>query len=150
MSTVESLHFLFKRDLERLAAEIKAYEKEEDLWLLKGEIKNSPGNLALHLVGNLKHFVGHVIGKSDYQRERELEFSSRNVPRVEMVSQIAATKEVVSKTLQEMSPELLEKEYPIQVFGVPYTYATMLIHLSGHLNYHLGQINYHRRLVLNH
>ena len=59
----------------------------------------------------------------------------------------AVVQKVVNHSLENMSAELLEKEYPIQVFGVPYTYATMLIHLSGHLNYHLGQINYHRRLV---
>tara|TARA_B100001109_G_C18861693_1_gene474333 strand:- start:26 stop:475 length:450 start_codon:yes stop_codon:yes gene_type:complete len=147
MNTLKSLSYLFNRDLERLITELKAYQNEEDLWRLKGEILNTPGNLALHLVGNLNHFVGHVIGETDYQRKRDLEFSSKPIPLTEILNQIEETQKVVNHSLENMSAELLEKEYPIQVFGVPYTYVTMLIHLSGHLNYHLGQINYHRRLV---
>lgn len=147
MNTLKSLSYLFNRDLERLITELKGYQNEEDLWLLKGDILNTSGNLALHLVGNLNHFVGHVIGKTDYQRKRDLEFSSKPIPLTEILNQIEETQKVVNHSLENMSVELLEKEYPIQVFGVPYTYASMLIHLSGHLNYHLGQINYHRRLV---
>ena len=147
MNTLKSLSYLFNRDLERLITELKAYQNEKDLWRLKGDILITPGNLALHLVGNLNHFVGHVIGKTDYQRKRDLEFSSKPIPLTEILNQIEETQKVVHHSLENMSVELLEKEYPIQVFGVPYTYASMLIHLSGHLNYHLGQINYHRRLV---
>ncbi len=41
----------------------------------------------------------------------------------------------------------LEAEYPILVFDHKTSTEYLLVHLTGHLNYHLGQINYHRRLI---
>jgi uncharacterized damage-inducible protein DinB len=41
----------------------------------------------------------------------------------------------------------LEKEFPQQVFDKSINTEMMLMHLTTHLTYHLGQINYHRRLL---
>ncbi len=144
---VTSLQALFKRDLNRLTTEIEAYKAPENVWKLAGEISNSGGNLCMHLTGNLQHFIGQVLGQSGYVRNREAEFSATNVPRQELLTEIANTQKVVSQTLATLTPEQLAATYPIEVFGQPMTTEFFLMHLSGHLMYHLGQINYHRRLL---
>ena len=120
---------------------------ESDLWLLQGDVKNSPGNLCLHLCGNLQYFIGAVIGKSGYERNREDEFDLKNVPKNKLLQEIDQTKSAVYTALMAFNANKLGKRYPIEVFKEPISYITFLIHLTGHLNYHLGQINYHRRLL---
>lgn len=147
MNTLGDLKKIFERDLDQLAQEISAYSNESDLWVVKGEIKNSAGNLCLHLCGNLQHFVGKVLGGTDYVRNREAEFADKHIPRATLLKEIATTKKVVSDALHHMSPAQLDQTYPIQVFGEPMTTGFFLIHLATHLTYHRGQINYHRRLL---
>ena len=138
---------LFERDLAKLKAEIKQYSNEADLWKTSGEITNSAGNLTLHLIGNLKHFIGATLGNSGYVRNRDLEFSDNGVPRADLLTGIDETIDVVTSTLSNLSDEDIEKIYPIEVFGEPLTTEFFLVHLAGHLNWHLGQIDYHRRLI---
>jgi len=145
----ESLVKLFNRDIEKLKTEISSYKSEESLWKISGDIKNSGGNLCLHLCGNLQHFVGAVLGNSGYIRNRDAEFSNKNVPRNEMLQEIEETKNMVDKTLNSLNEEILEKTYPVNKYGEEMTTGYFLLHLFGHLSYHLGQINYHRRLVDN-
>jgi len=49
---------LLCRDLLKLKEEINLYTNEADLWIVRHDIKNSAGSLALHLVGNLNHYIG--------------------------------------------------------------------------------------------
>ncbi len=147
MNTLGDLKKIFERDLDQLAQEISAYSNESDLWVVKGEIKNSAGNLCLHLCGNLQHFVGKVLGGTDYVRNREAEFADKHIPRATLLKEIATTRKVVSDVLHNMSPAQLDQTYPVQVFGEPMTTGFFLIHLATHLTYHRGQINYHRRLL---
>jgi len=144
---VKSLAELFDRDLDRLIAEISSYKKESDLWLLPNGINNTGGNLCLHLAGNLQHFIGHVLGKTDYVRNRKAEFNDKNVLRSSLINEIEITKKAIANTLTSLTADQLNEDYPIELFGKPMTIGFFLIHLSGHLNYHLGQINYHRRLL---
>jgi len=144
---VNSLIELFERDLDILIAEISTYKKESDLWILPKGINNTGGNLCHHLVGNLQHYIGHILGKTDYARNRDAEFNDKNVLVSSLVNEIEITKKVVIKTLRSLTSEQLEENYPIEVLGKPMSTTFFLIHLSGHLNYHLGQINYHRRLL---
>ena len=144
---IEILVTLFKRDLNKLKGEIELYKNENNLWLVDKDIANSGGNLCLHLVGNLNHFIGAQLGNSGYIRQRDLEFSLKDVPRSELLKQIDETMVVVEDTLNTLSPEDLKKIYPLVVFKEPMTTAYFLVHLLDHLGYHLGQINYHRRLL---
>jgi uncharacterized damage-inducible protein DinB len=138
---------LYERDLNKLKDEVLKYNNESDLWKMGGEIPNSAGNLTLHLIGNLKHFIGTVLGGTAYVRDRDLEFSDDAVPRDLLIAGILETQSVVKDTLAKLSADDLEKTYPIEVFGRPMSTEYFLVHLSTHLNYHLGQINYHRRLL---
>nr|WP_317045763.1 DinB family protein [Hanstruepera ponticola] len=138
---------LFQRDLTKLQEEIAMYEDDSQLWTIRSGISNSAGNLALHLVGNLNHFIGAELGATGYVRQRDLEFSSKNIPRDTLVNQIENTKTMIESTLQNLSEEDLQKEYKRRPFEDYMTTEFFLIHLSMHLAYHLGQINYHRRLI---
>ncbi len=138
---------LYKRDLDKLKKELSLYKSEKNLWLVSDDVSNSAGNLCLHLVGNLNHFIGSVIGNTGFVRQRELEFSQKNVSVEELTSQVDQTIEMIETTLQGLEDSELTKDFPIEVFGKPMTTEYFLVHLSTHLSYHLGQINYHRRLL---
>lgn len=143
----ETLKKLFNRDLSKLKSEIEAYQKEENLWLIDHGIANPAGNLCLHLVGNLNTYIGAILGGTDYVRNRELEFTLKDIPKQELINMIEATIGVVSKTLDQVSKEQMDNEYPILVFEEKTSTEFFLVHLTTHLAYHLGQINYHRRLL---
>ncbi len=142
-----SLITLFNRDLTKLEEEINLYPNEESVWVLHGNIKNSGGTLCLHLCGNLQHFIGAVLGKNGYVRNRDNEFTARHVPRHLLLDEILKTREAVKQALMQLDPSQLAEEYPIQVWGYPITTTFFLIHLASHLTYHLGQVNYHRRIL---
>ena len=143
----EPLLQIFERDLNKLKDEISFYKDEKSLWIVKNEISNSAGNLCLHLVGNLNHFIGTALGKTGYVRNRENEFAAKNISREELVIEIEKTILVVTKTLNNLSSEDFEKDFPVQKHGEIVKTDFMLLHLLTHFNYHLGQINYHRRLI---
>lgn len=144
---VATLKTLFDRDLNKLQQEIETYQTEEALWRTEPGISNSAGNLCLHLLGNLNTYIGAELGHSGYIRHRDLEFSARDIPRVELLADIAATRRVVEAALTPLQDGQLANEYPLVVFEAPTSLGHMLMHLTTHLAYHLGQINYHRRLV---
>ena len=143
----ESLLEIFERDLNKLKDEISLYKDENSLWVIKKEISNSAGNLCLHLIGNLNHFIGAILGQTGYERDRENEFAAKNIPRQELVNKIETTVQVVINTLNKLSVEDFEKDFPIQKHDKIVKTDFMLLHLITHFNYHLGQINYHRRLI---
>jgi len=144
---IQTLLNLFERDLAKLKAEVEAYPNEGDLWRVEGEIANAAGNLCLHLAGNLRHFFGAVLGGTDYVRDRDAEFASKFVPRATLLAEVDAAAREVRTVLEKITDEDLQKNYPIEVFGHPMTTEFFVVHLATHLNYHLGQINYHRRIL---
>ena len=146
---IDTLQILFTRDLTRLKNELEQYPNEPDIWKIKGQINNSAGNLCLHLIGNLNTYIGKELGGSGYVRNREAEFSASNIPRRELIEKIESTMRVIQETLSNFDESLLETEYPVIVFEEKISTGYLLIHLATHLTYHLGQINYHRRLIEN-
>ena len=146
---IDTLKKLFNRDLEKLKTEISSYNDEKKLWKISGEIKNSAGNLCMHLCGNLQHFIGNILGNSGYVRNREAEFSTKDIPKEKLMDEINITAKVVEKTISELKEDKFNEIYPVNVFGYEMTTEFFLVHLATHLNYHLGQINYHRRLLDN-
>ena len=142
-----TLKTLFNRDLNKLITEIKQYKSDTDIWEIKGQINNSAGNLCLHLVGNLNTYIGRELGQTGYIRNRELEFSSKDVPRQELIHMVENTIEMINQTLDNFDENLLDTEYPILVFENKTSTEYFLVHLTTHLAYHLGQVNYHRRLL---
>lgn len=145
--TNEILIQLYENDLNKVIKEIELYENDEDLWKLDKEITNSGGNLALHLIGNINHFFGANLGGTDFKRKRDLEFADKNISRDEIVAGLKNAVEVLHITLSNLSESDLQKDYPEELGGKVHKTETIIFYMLTHLNYHLGQINYHRRLL---
>lgn len=141
-----ALTFLFQRDIDRVIDELNQYAHEADIWKIGGDIKNSAGNLALHLAGNLQHFIGADLGKTGYVRDREFEFAGKDVKREELIVQLQKAKQVIKDVLPKLSDEVLKAPFPGKI-PIEATTEGFLLHLYNHFGYHHGQINYHRRLL---
>ena len=144
---IDTLKMLFIRDLNILKSEIESYENESDIWKTQKGIANSAGNLCLHIRGNLNTYIGAQYGKTGYIRNRPLEFSLKDISRAELLSKIEETIVILVNALNTLSEEDLKMEYPLLVLKNKTSTEFILIHLTTHLAYHLGQINYHRRLL---
>ena len=143
----ETLIKLFNRDLSKIIEEINLYNDETNIWKIDGLIANSSGTLVLHLLANLNHFIGSILGNTGYVRDRGAEYELRDIPKSELIKQLEDTIVVIENTLSNITIEDLQAEYKPQVFKEPMTTEYFLVHLASHLAYHLGQINYHRRLL---
>src|SRR5690606_17041514 len=109
----ENLKEIIIRDLYKLKSEIESYSSEENLWIISGNIKNSAGNLCLHINGGLKHFIGAVLGNSGYVRNRENEFTLKNIPREELLKSTDETIEIITKTLDAIHENSFKEKYPV-------------------------------------
>jgi hypothetical protein len=138
MSATNELASLFDRDLTRLSQQIQAFPNDDALWQTLPGVVNAAGNLALHIEGNLREYVGRQLGNMPYSRNRELEFS---------LSGVSELRQLVPSVIAALSSQQMEREYPEVVLGVAISTRQFLIHLSGHLNWHLGQIDYLRRIL---
>jgi uncharacterized damage-inducible protein DinB len=145
--TLTHIKTLMLRDLEMVRNETEQYPTDESLWITVPGTMNSGGNLALHLTGNLRHFIGETLGKTGYVRNREAEFQTKDLTKEQIISLIESCIEEVSATLGQLSDHDLEADFPVEIKGVERNSGFVLLHLLTHLNYHLGQINYHRRMV---
>ncbi len=137
----------YERDIRKFIKEIELFANEEDLWKTAGDINNSCGNLALHIIGGMNYLVGNVLGNSEYIRNRDLEFTAKNIGREELIKQLEALIATIGQTLDSLNDADLEAGYPI-FFDEPGTSTQyVLVQLLAHLNYHLGQVNYLRRAL---
>ncbi len=146
MNTPE-LANLFRRDLLRLQQQIEAFPSDELLWQTLPGITNSAGNLTLHLEGNLREYIGRVLGGLAYNRTRDLEFSTRGLPAADLLARIGTLQQTIPGVVEALSPAALAADYPFVVLERPLPVEPFLIHIYGHLNRHLGQIEYLRRAL---
>jgi len=138
---------LFSRDLTRLIQELEAFPNDETLWARAPGVKNSAGNLVLHLEGNLREYVGRQLGGVAYSRERDQEFALAGISRGDLVRRMEEVRELVATVVSELGDDELEKPHPERVLERDLCSRDLLIHLHGHVNFHLGQIDYLRRIL---
>jgi uncharacterized damage-inducible protein DinB len=144
---VEAVAAILDRELETLGREVMAYPDEAALWQLPEGVTNSAGTLVLHLTGNIQHFLGARLGETGYQRDRPAEFASRGVPRAALLRQIEAARSAVRTAAERTADADVERDYPEVVSGMRVATGEFLIHLAAHFAYHLGQVDFHRRIV---
>lgn len=144
---LDILSALLARELRTLRREVEAYPDDQSLWTRVPGITNSGGALAHHLTGNLRHFIGARLGDTGYVRDRDGEFARTDLGRAELIAMADAAQAEVASTLAKLDPATLESEYPDALGGYRLGTGELLMHLLSHLAYHLGQIDYHRRLV---
>jgi uncharacterized damage-inducible protein DinB len=143
------LVILFVRELETVQREVEMCPDDAALWQTQPGVANSVGNLGAHLAGNVQHFIGAVLGKSGYVRNRDFEFSRREGTRAEIVADLQAAIDAVKKYLPALSDADLEREYPEAVGGVKMRTSLFLMHLASHAAFHMGQADYLRRIANN-
>ena len=143
----DAVRLMMLRELRTLDREIAAYPDDESLWLTPSGISNSAGNLALHMTGNLRHFIGAVLGNNEYVRDRDAEFSRKGLSRFEISQEIGTTITELETAFDSIGPAQLESPYPLPIRERRVGTADFIVHLAVHLSYHLGQVNYHRRLL---
>ena len=131
----------------KLKKEVSLYANEANIWMVDKEINNSAGNIVLHLVGNLNHYIGATLCNTGYVRNRDLEFSDKNVSREMLIKRIDDTIQMIENGMPQIKEETLDETYPIKTFEYDLSVRAMLISTFGHFHYHLGQLNYHRRLL---
>jgi len=137
----------YESGIRKLIEEVNQFQKEENLWKTSGSVKNSSGNLVLHIIGGLNHFVGATLAQTGYVRNRDQEFIQKGVDRMDLVGRLEALIPMVTRTLSALTQEQMDSEFPI-FFDKPKTSTSyVLVMLLAHLNYHLGQVNYLRRLL---
>ena len=147
MTTAAGLAALFSRDLTRLLQELQAFPNDETLWRHAPGVKNSAGNLVLHLEGNLREYIGRQLGQVAYTRARDQEFGLAGISRDHLVQRVEQVRELVAMVVSRLSESELAATYPEDVLGTTLTSHAFLVHLHGHLNFHLGQIDYLRRIL---
>ena len=135
------------RELRTIERELNAYQTEDQVWALPPGLPNSGGTLALHAAGNLRHFIGTVLGGGSYVRDRDAEFSRRNVPRAELIDGLQQAEKAVRETLTRIDPAMFNEPYPLPVANRRVNTGEFLTHLAIHLAYHAGQLDFHRRVV---
>jgi len=138
---------LFRRDLAAFEREVALFPDDGALWRTLPGIANGAGNLALHVAGNLRHFVGAVVGGTGYVRDREAEFGRRSGPRAEVAAELRAALADLEAVLPALSEAALAAPFPVAVAGVQPPAGRFLIHLATHLAFHLGQAGYVRRTL---
>jgi uncharacterized damage-inducible protein DinB len=141
------LAVLFERDLTRLIQELRAFPDTASIWKTAPGVANAAGTLALHLEGGLRHFIGWRLGRIEYKRDRPLEFTARDVERDEIIARLEAVKASIPKVIAALTDAQLDAIDPDNGADKPMTTRQWLIHLYGHLNYHLGQVDYLRRVA---
>jgi hypothetical protein len=141
------LAVLFRRDLRRLAQQITGFSDEAALWRTPAGITNSAGNLTLHIEGNLREYIGRQLGAASYARDRPTEFSARGISRDELLARVESLLQTIPAALEQLTGQQLEEEYPEVVLEKPMRTQQFLIHLYGHLNWHVGQIDSIRRIL---
>ena len=140
---------MLQRDLAAVRRSVEAYPDDASLWTGRPGLPNAGGTLVLHIAGNLQHYVGAVLGRSGYRRDRDAEFARRDVPREILLSELDAAAAAIELALVSLddSPAALAKPYPELIAGRRVSLGDFLVHLTSHLAYHLGQLDYHRRVV---
>lgn len=141
------LETLIVRELRAVRRELEAYPDDASVWREIPGVPNTGGTLALHVAGNLRHFIGAILGGDGYVRDRDAEFARRNVPRGELIAGIEDAIRAVQRTLQAMNDDVVATAYPQPIANQTVSTAVFATHLAAHLAYHLGQIDTHRRAV---
>ena len=149
VNTAKNIAELFRRDITRLLQEVESVLSDDELWRTHPGVTNTVGNLVLHLEGNLREYIGRQIGGIPYRRERPLEFSTRGVSKSELARRVKEVQAMVPEVISKLGPEQLQAMQAEKVAGKEVDTEQFLLHLYGHMNYHLGQIDYLRRISTN-
>ena len=128
----------YERDLRKLIEEINLFKREQNLWRTYGSVK------ILHIIGGSNYLIGNKLAHTGYVRDRDQEFIKKGLAREALVVQLEQLILLIKKTLNELD---MDAEYPMMFDDAIRSNGYVLTQLALHLNYHLGQVNYLRRVL---
>jgi len=137
----------YERDIRKLIEEVNLFSNEDNLWRTHGSVKNTSGNLVLHIIGGLNYLVGTQLAQTGYVRNRDQEFTSKGVKKEYLIAGLEELIPMINKALNAFTQEDMEAEYPLIFDDMKVSNSYVLLQLLLHLNYHLGQVNYLRRTL---
>ncbi len=144
---LDELKTVLLRDIAGVERELGLYHDDASVWKNLPGLPNSAGNLILHLAGNLQHFFGTALGNTGYVRNRDAEFTRRDVSRSELSKELENARQAVLAAFANLTEEKLEQPHPVKITDTAFSNRLAILQLVTHLAYHLGQIDYHRRVV---
>jgi hypothetical protein len=148
MTVQNTVAALLLREVEAFERELELFPDEAAIWQTLPGVTNSAGNLALHIAGNLQHFIGAVLGGSGYVRDRDREFSARSGSRADLIQELRKGAAAVETVIPRLTDEALHSTYPSSVIpGRTIQTERFLLHLCAHASFHLGQLGYLRRAL---
>ena len=144
---LDHIRHILTRDLDALSQEVRE-TPDGLLWKGVPGFTNSVGTLAIHLCGNLRHFIGHEIGGDGFVRDRNAEFSGDPLPKATLLTEIQTAQNAVDSTLSALPAVQLDEPMPNPP---PHhrgrSIRFFLMQLSCHLSRHTGQANALRRIL---
>jgi hypothetical protein len=147
VSLQDTVSYMLQRELAAVKRSVEAYPDDATLWVHPQGLPNAGGTIALHVAGNLQHYLGAKLGKSGYVRNRDAEFARRGVSREDIIAELDAAAAAIDRGIGAVTDDVLTSAYPEQMGGKSVRTGDFLVHLLAHLAYHLGQLDYHRRVV---
>ncbi len=144
---LEDLKAIYLREVATLQRELDLYPDEASVWKELPGLPNSAGNLILHLAGSLQHFFGAMLGDTGYVRDRDAEFTKRAVSRTDLRKELEAARAGVNAGFANVTEARLRQPFPAKFADTELSTQLTLLQFLSHLAYHLGQLDYHRRVV---
>lgn len=137
-----TLHALRSRITRVFPAQIRAAVDtltDEQIWWRPNEESNSVGNIVLHLIGSLNHFLNRNIGGIDYNRNREAEFAERRaIPKAELMALFDDMVARAERTFDGLTPERFSDPSPEP--KMHHIVLEDLLSVLAHLASHTGQV----------
>ena len=119
---------------------------EDELWHRPNASSNSPGNIILHLCGNITQYVLSSLGDIEDKRERDKEFTSTRVlQKAELMDKLKTTVSAAVKIMRSLNDSDMLQKHSVQGFDL--SAIGIIIHVVEHYSYHTGQIIYWTKLI---
>ena len=119
----------------------------EQVWHRPNTHTVSVGNLVLHLCGNVRQWVTCTLGGETDTRQRDNEFSEPGpIANAALLAQLDATVNTALEVIGTLTEQQLLRSYRVQAYEPSGT--GILVHVTEHFSYHVGQITLHTKLLL--
>ena len=137
---VEIKRRLFEENVPRLKKCVEALNNTQ-IWYRPNAHSNSVGNLVLHLCGNVRQWVVAGLGGAEDLRERQKEFDEKGpIHSEKMLQDLDDLMKTVNRVLDRIEATDLLKIYKVQ--GYEESGISILVHVTEHFSYHVGQMTY--------
>ena len=119
---------------------------DQQIWWRANERSNAIGNLVLHCAGSTRYYIGHVVGGSDFVRDRDGEFSERReIPKAELLSTLDVAVAEADTVLSTFDPEKLLEQ--TDRTPKPTTFMQIIALQLVHYADHAGQIAFATKML---